>query len=214
MARDLSASYLSAVDASTLRIAYIVLMDFAGGDVQLWSGVGNLSWDSLTWTGTGNFGGISAIEEARGVEAPGVQLSLSGIPSAMLALALTDTYQGRAVKVWQALFDASSVLIADPALVFSGYMDVMEIADAGETGAITVACVGRNAELGRTRELRYTNQEQQRLFAGDRGLEYVAALQNKPLSWGVSGGGSSGGILTPRDRDAGPYYGGDDLALP
>lgn len=211
MARDLSTAYATAVDESTLRLAYIVLMSFDSGDVQLWSGSGNLSWNSLTWTGTGTFGGISAIEEARGVEAPGVQLSLSGIPSAMLALALTDVYQGRPVKVWQALFDASNVLIADPALVFSGYMDTMDIADAGEIGMITLSCVGANADLSRTREQRYTHAEQTRLFAGDLGLEYVASLQNKPLYWGTNTPRDS---LPPQDRDAGDYWGDNRDKLP
>lgn len=211
MARDLSTAYATAIDGATLRLAYITLMDFASGDLQLWSGNGNLTWNSLTWTGTGTFGGISTIEEAKGIEAPGVQLSLSGVPSAMLALALTDTYQGRSVKVWQALFDASSVLIADPVLVFSGYMDVMDIADAGEVGVITLNCVGANADLSRTRELRYTQAEQNRLFSGDLGLQYVAALQNKPLYWGTN---TPRDPMPPGDRDAGDYWGDDRDKLP
>ena len=48
---------------------------------------------------------------------------------------------------------------------------------------------------------RYTDQDQQQLYSGDLGLEYVAGLQDKDIPWGqqakTTGGVGSGGGGTP-----------------
>lgn len=211
MGRPLSTAVATALGEPTLRLAVLAEFDFSGGITRYWSGKGDLVWNTYTWLGLGNLGGISAIEEASGTQAPGVRFDLSGIPSAAIAVALTDDYQGRSAKAWLVLFDTSDTLIADPILIFSGVMDVMQINDGGQTATITLNCEGRNIDLSRNRELRYTDTEQQRLFAGDRGLEYVAGLQDKQIAWGVA---SARGSQPPRDRDAGFYEGDGRAYLP
>lgn len=200
MARDLETAYDAAVDDATVRIAYLAQLEFPSGTIRVWTGVGNLSWDSQTWTGVGTLGGISDISEAKGTEAPGVTLQLSGIPSEMLALALDDAYQGYPAKIYQAMFDAAMAVIVDPVLVFSGRMDVMQITDAGQTGTIDLTCESHSIDLDRKRVLRYTHEEQQRLFAGDLGLEFVAAMQDKPIYWSIASQAARSPV-TPWDPD-------------
>jgi hypothetical protein len=81
-------------------------------------------------------------------------------------------------------------------------MDTMRIEDSGDTASITVQAESRFIELERTHERRYTDQDQQQLYPGDLGLEYVAGLQDKEIAWGqvaqtaVGGGvGGSGGSV-------------------
>lgn len=209
MSRTLTSAFDTALDEPVLRLAYLCYLDFPSGEVRAWSGIGDLSWDSETWTGVGNLGGISAVEEASGTEAPGVTVELSGIPSELLTLGLIAGYQGRAARIWLAQFDSAGALIADPTLIFGGRMDVAEIIDGDQTGVIRISCETHSINLRRSRVLRYTHAEQTRLFAGDLGLEYVASLQDKPINWGVPAPRVS---APPRDPDV--LEGFDDAHLP
>ena len=87
--------------------------------------------------------------------------------------------------MWLAFFDASGALIADPVQVFSGRVDVMQITDAGETADIKLTAENRLVDFERPQETRYyTDQDQQREYPGDKGFEFVTAIQEAVIVWG------------------------------
>lgn len=191
MSRDLTAAVQTAVDAVTVRPAFFVFLDLASGPVRVWSGIGDYTLGGEVFSGVGTLGSISPIEEGKSVSARGISMSLSGIPSEIVSLALSEPYRNRPVAIWLVLFEADgSTLIADEVQIFSGRIDTMTLADSGETSTIALSAESRLIDLERPRELRFTDQEQKRLFPGDRGLEYVAGLQGKDIPWGVRGGAS------------------------
>lgn len=178
-----------------MKVAFFAEFQFASGTVRVWSGIGAKVWGAQTWSGAGDFGGITPVDESTEVQAAGLAFKLSGIPSSTLSLALGDNYRGRPCKLWLAVLDAADAVV-DAYQVFAGRMDVMKIDDGGDTATINVQAENRLVDLTRARSLRYTDAEQKRLFAGDLGLEYVAKLAEKPLYWGVpppAGGASYGG---------------------
>lgn len=184
MSRDLTSNLNDETSAAGLTPVLIALLDFQGGAVRVWSGIGTLSWDSLSWVGLGHLGTISPIEESTDVKANGVVLQLSGVPSSLIATVLGDNYQGRDVKVWLGALDAAGAVVADPYLMFSGRMETVEIDDGVETAAIRVAAESRLADLQRSRERRYTHEDQQIDFPGDLGLQYMPTAQSTPFLWG------------------------------
>jgi len=90
MARDLTAGVITQLQAASVEVGLLFEGEFASGWVRLWSGVGNLSWNGQTWSGVGTLLGISAIDETNEIRASGLTVSLSGIPSDLLAAALGD----------------------------------------------------------------------------------------------------------------------------
>lgn len=188
MARNLTELMRQAAGAGVVAPAFLVRMDFSSGPLRAWSGTGALVWNGETFTGTGVLGGISAIDETKKTSANGIELSLSGIPSDLIGKALMDQYRGRRVRIWLALFDTSrpdsAVMLDNPVQVFGGRMDTMRISDNGETSTIVVSCESRLVDMERPRERRYTHEDQQELYPGDRGLEYVASLPTKEVLWG------------------------------
>ena len=202
MSRGLTASMLTEIAGSSLRPVLLAYMDFAGGAVRLWNGYRDLVYDGNTFSPSGTFGAVSNVDEAVDLAAKGVSLTLSGIPSDVLALALTDNYQGRAIRIWLGVMDTSGALVADPTLIFGGRMDTMALADSGELGAITITCESHLIDLNRSRERRYTLEDQKIDFPSDLGFEFVAGLQDKQIMWGAGpastpGGGGSGGGGAP-----------------
>lgn len=185
MSRGLTDSMRAAVAAQNVSPAFLCTMAFASGFLRVWTGVGDLVWNGDLYTGAGIYGGVSEVEETKKTSANGLQLSLTGIPSAMVSIALNENYRGRRVFLWLALFDpVTGAMIADPTRVFAGRMDTMKISDNGSTSTITMTCESRLIDLERPRERRFTAEDQKALYPDDRGLDNVAGLQNKEVFWG------------------------------
>ena len=185
MTRDITSGVATEVVKPRLRMAMLAELVFDTNPLYVWSGLGSLVWDGRTYLGTGTLGQISQIEETSDVRSNGIQLSLSGIPSALISVALGTQYQGRPCRVRMAFFDASNVLIDDPVQVFSGLLDVMQVVDSGNSCEILVTAENRLIDLERPSEVRYyTDADQQRYSAGDLGCQFIEKLQTKEIVWG------------------------------
>lgn len=184
MSRDITASVSNAISATQVRPALLWYGQFTSGNAYLWTGQGNLSWNSITWSGAGTLLGISNIEESSEIKAAGISVSLSGVPSSLISLALSDVRQGYETDVYMAFFDENNAIISDPVLIFEGRLDTASIVEDGETSTVSLTYESRLIDLQRAREIRYTDEEQQRLFSGDIGLQYVASLQDSQVTWG------------------------------
>ena len=182
--RTLSADMVTEVTATQLAPILLANLQFST-PVYLWSGYGQLGFGGVTYLGIGTLGTISPVEETTDLAARGISMRLSGVPTANVALALTENYQGRACTIlFGALSPTAGALISSPVTVFQGKMDVMQISDDGQSADITMTAESRLMDFKRPREIRYTDEEQQNLFAGDVGLEFVNDIQEKPIYWG------------------------------
>ncbi len=185
MSRTLPAAVDTAVQDANVRGALFVEFDFASGFSRLWSGVGDLVWNGKTFTGAGDLGEVIVVEETTEIKAVGLTFTLSGLPSALVATAIGEHYQGRNCSMWLGFFDTGWALIADPVLIFSGRMDVMAVADAGGTASIKITVENRLIDLERPNQPRFdTDQDHQAEFPGDRGFEFVTAMQEAQIVWG------------------------------
>jgi len=182
--RSLSASMVTEVTTAQLAPVLLASLSFST-PVYLWSGYGNLVYNSTTYLGLGTLGTISPLEETTDLAARGLTLRLSGVPTANVSLALTENYQGRECSImFGVLSPTAGTLIASPVTVFAGRMDVMQITDDGNTAEITMTAESKLMDFKRPREIRYTDEEQQQLFPGDVGLEFVNDIQEKAIYWG------------------------------
>jgi hypothetical protein len=189
MARQLTTAMLAAVTARTVRPFFMVSLNFASGQVNLWSGVGSFTWNGMVFTGAGSLGNIDQIAETSDGSAAGIKLGLSGVPTTLIALAVEEQYQGGLAQIWLGCFDMNtSALVADPYMLFAGSMDVMTISDGTKAATITLSCENRLIELDRPRERRFSNFDQNIDFPGDTGLQYVNSLQDLQIFWGDPNG--------------------------
>jgi len=184
MSRGVTAAFDTAANSSTVNAAFLAKLDFSSGIVRVWSGIGQLSWNSQTWEGVGELGSVSAIQEQPGAVATGLNLGLSFNDSSLLTSVLTEDYQGRAVNVWLALFDSDNAVVADPFEYFGGLMDYAEVKRSGDKASISIYCESWMRVLERKNSRRRTNHDQQARFSGDLGFEYNAEIQDTPVNWG------------------------------
>jgi hypothetical protein len=189
MSRTIPSSIINTLDDEVVRPFFAVELNFDNDPLRLWTGLGELSYDSKVWTGAGDLIAISSVEETSETAAKGASITITGIPSAVLALALTTPYQGRTCRIYFGMLDSSDAVI-DLFEMFSGYMDQMSINESSSTGTIQVTAENKLIDLERARTARFTSAYQRsRNISGassDKGFDFVNDLQDQKLPWGRS----------------------------
>ena len=184
--RTISASLKTALQADRVYPLILAEMLFDSGALRLWNGEGDLTALGQTWTVAGLMLSISPMEETAEIRATGVNIALSGIPSAIVSIALAEDYQGRVASVYVGAFDASTGnVVTDPIKGFVGNIDTMPIEENGETATIMVAVESRLIRLEDAARRRYTAQDQKVEFPNDTGLDHVASIQDVQIVWGM-----------------------------
>jgi hypothetical protein len=184
MARALTAGMLAAMATGNLRPLILYEGEFAGGTVRLFSGHGSLVWNGNTFTGSGQMLRISAIQEVSALQAINFTISLNGELPALIQVALAQVRRGKSGSVWLGLLDSNNALIADPFLCFKGRADKPDIVPDPSHTVISVAYESRLIDASRRRERRYTSEDQQIDFPGDKGFDQVPSLQDTQFTWG------------------------------
>ena len=295
MSRNTTAAFRAYARSQVLKSAFLVEAEFTSVAINLWTGYGDLVVDGKTYTGAGNLLNIDSTSESLEMRANGFTVTLSGMDSSILSIALQEPYTGRPITVKTAflvpepevattfkvtasggkyyiedlltpdldiyagnkyIFDVSdssnsghqfrlsttangtggggsqytsaswtesgtsgtagatatwvapatiptlyyyctnhtgmggtitdnpSIVVADPYAIFSGFMDVMTLKDAGERASIAVNCENELITLENPKITRYTPEDQAINFPNDKGLEYVASLQDQEILWG------------------------------
>lgn len=182
--RGLTAAMVTQATGTQLSPFLLVKLEFDSVDLNLWTGVGDLSWGGDTYIGVGDFLAVSRVDETSETEAQGLQLTLSGLPTTIVAVALDEDYQERPATIRLGCFDTSGAIVSDPEPIFVGRMDVMTLDDDGETATVSLTVEHRLIDLNRAYERNYTLEEHQELHAGDQFFEFVPAVQDIEVAWG------------------------------
>ena len=164
----------------------LVEATFTNETIYVWNGLGAIAWNGQTWIGIGTLGSVSSIEEGTTVEARGITLTMSGIDPSLLSDVLSNYQVGLPVSVYLGFFDSPGHLLADPLVSFAGRMDQPTLQADGQTASIAINCESKLLDLNVSVERRYTNEDQQLDYPGDRGLEFVNSIQEVTIYWGRS----------------------------
>ena len=174
MSRGITSALNTVFTSSEVRPFVAVDLAFSGGNVTVWTGLGNITFASTTFVGTG---------ESGAVQANGLNINFNGLDSTLVSTALTENYQGRSAIVYMGSLTSAYQVVADPYVLFKGRMDTMDIADDGQRADIQISCESRLIDLGRPRVRRYTQVDQQTEFPDDAGLDFISSLQEKSIRW-------------------------------
>lgn len=197
MSRSISSAMQAALTADLVRPIVLVQCAFDSGDLNLWNGIGNLTVNSVEYVGAGTLLAIGQIAESSELQANGLTVTLSGITEPLISKARDEDYQGRELKVLLGAMDDTNEVISNPVIVFSGFMDTMTITDSSETATIQVNVENKLIEFERTRVRRYTAEDQKIDYPTDKGLEFVADMQEKEIVWGTASNNYGGAPIPP-----------------
>jgi hypothetical protein len=180
MSRELSAGVQSELDQPVFRPFFTLELLFDDDALRLWTGQGDLVSQGETWFGTGTFLQFDTIEETGDISAKGASVSLSGVPTEIISLALSEPYQGRRANIYFGVFEAPTELTQ----IFSGYMDQMNISEGPDTCDIALLIENKLIDLERARVARFTSAYQKTLYPNDLGLDFIEDMQDQKIAWG------------------------------
>ena len=197
--QGLDTSIVNRLGADEQAIFIAVKAEFDSGTIRLWSGLGDASIDSETYTGAGDLLSISNVEENLELKSNGLTISLSGMDTTVLDYALTENYQNRYITLFLGYLMGGTNEVAGTLTLFKGRMNTLTINDNPNGSTITIDAENRLVDLDRPSNFRYTKESQNFLHNGDTGFNRVASLQDKEIVWGKTSDTASGGTGSGRN---------------
>tara|TARA_R110000744_G_scaffold327723_1_gene433451 strand:- start:752 stop:1330 length:579 start_codon:yes stop_codon:yes gene_type:complete len=188
MARDITSDFNTAIINTVVQPLFAIELEISDGTLRFWTGNGDITMtaggSSKTFTGLGDFLGISPITESSTLQMQGINILLTGIKSSLISSILSAQYTNRDATLYMGLFNTSGTVIADVYTLFKGKMDVCNIAENGETSNISLNVESRLVVFELPKERLYTLEDQQIDFSTDLGFEFIPELQDKEITWG------------------------------
>ncbi len=180
----MSTAMRAAIAGDALAPVYLIELRFDTGTQYRTTSQTEITWNGNTYT-RGNIVGVPSISESYELKIPSLSLTLSGIAQANVTTALLEDSVDREVVIYLGLIDASFALVVDPVEVFKGRITGWSYRDGADSAAVEWDIASHFADFERVAGRRTNDEDQQLLFAGDKGLEF-AARSDSTISWGRS----------------------------
>lgn len=187
MARDINSTISDAVEGNFGWVLMLQL-DLDSGSVYMHTGVGEIPWNGQTWLGVGSMSNISGLVETADGGDGRITVGLSGIPIAAMPDFVdeftTEDTAGREWFLYIAKLDDDGVIDGDASLLNSGLTGAVDMVD-GDDSSVTLSLVTEAALMQSTLFYRMTDEDQQRLFPGDKFCEFMNDLGDE-IRWGTA----------------------------
>jgi len=188
----------TALSADSVTLAFLLFIDWPGDPLYTWSGVGTISWNGQTWVGAGSLGHMDKVADSLTKNDTGVELILDYLNDDLRNEIVTTDPRGSDASIYLALM-ASDGTVTEAYEIYPGFVDEIEILDAGSSGAIKVRLASELSRLAKPVYFHLSDAHQKYLFPGDKGMEFATKM-DEPIFWGRNptfvrtggGGGASG----------------------
>ena len=188
MARSIGSAFGTQLTSGSLRPFYAIKMNFTSGTLLLATTYANLIIGGNTYLGSGNILSVAPITETSDTRASGLEIVLNGLDTSILSAGLTEDTQGMVVEVYFGVLTTTNnadAVVETPYQIFSGFIDSMVLQENGETSSLKFMIENKLITLEIPTDRRYTDQDQQNFFSGDKGCNFVTSLQDKSVAWGA-----------------------------
>jgi hypothetical protein len=172
-------------DAIKARLPMVLLaeIEHPDGTARFWSGVGPLSWDGYTWTGSGKLGSIAPIRHTSNLEIQEINFGMAGVDPLDIAQ-LSDNVRNLGGRVWLACLGPGNSVIRDPFQIVDAELDYQSFtADEDGNSAISITARTGFYTLDRALDEAWTSEEQKLTYPTDSGLDLISGLQNQTIQW-------------------------------
>jgi hypothetical protein len=171
----------------SVHAALFVANEFNVGISRNWTGLGVINIAGFDWIGTGELVKIGALAFGGDDAAPGLTLALSGVDPAFVAEARTmPSVHGLEQRIYLQFFDADTLQpVGAHYELDRRYLDVIGFSIQGPSAAsVSLSSESEWTGLNTAAFQDWSTADQQALFPGDRGLEYIAELvYGQRLGW-------------------------------
>ena len=143
----------------------------------------SISGSSQTYSASGHILGIGNAQEGSEPIKNSLNLTLSGVDQTYISVALNENIINDTVQIYRGFLDSSNALIADPFLLYEGFIDQYSIEDDTSSSNIGLSITSHWGNFEKVSGRRSSDNSQQRFFSGDKGFEF-SALTVQDIRWG------------------------------
>ena len=193
MTRTLHANMVTAAQAETGEIFYLLSFAFSTATTYLTTASNNVAWDGNTYLAVGGHLSFEAIQETGDLNAQSVRVVLDGVDQTIITDILGQNHIGRTAIIRIAHFTSAGAIESNPYQSFSGVMNggfkIEETFDR-EAGTCRVSTV-LSSSLTRLRGRRgiWTNvASHSAVYSGDTFFRFMNGVAGRAqsLQWGGS----------------------------
>jgi len=203
---------ISALTATSIKHCLLVDIVVNTTTYYISNAYAPISYNGHSYTQLGNFLGMSEIQDDLKVSNNQISLQLTGIPTddgspSYMNIALNSNLKGSKVKIRRAFFKNGDYDPTQVYLRFDGYVSNFSLSENWDqdnkltSNTIGIQCSNIHAIMEKKYSGRRTNNtDEQVLYPGDTGMNYVKALADTQFDFGkpytaptTSGGGGGGG---------------------
>ena len=178
------------LSSSTVKIDFLVKMEFVSETVYLWNGEYPLTVLGNVYKPLHGIGTIEGLGQSSTTQSESITLRVSGVPDQdpdLLALSLEETPEAnqQLITIYLQLFDDEWQPIGSPITIWWGFMQPPRVemtpieGDEGNTQQISITA--ENAFFNRARPAygRCTDRDQQKRYSGDKFFQFTPSLLQK-----------------------------------
>lgn len=169
-----------------VHAALLADFDFNEGHAYAWTGLGDVEIDGNTYLGRGDLVSIAPFPFGADDAAEAHSSTLSGVEPQYVTEARTaPTVRGRSVRWYLQFFGEDLQPLDSKYLLADRVMDVMSYSGVGPSQrSITLTSEDIWTNRNTAEHANWSDADQQAVFPGDRGLEFVAELvPGKRITW-------------------------------
>lgn len=163
-------------------VAFVELQ-FTSGTHRYCTAGQTISWNGYDWVGVGAIASIEPVKESEGIQATGLQMTLSGVPTSLISLALGEAVQGKTARMWVAGISAAGAVVADPVLEFQGRVDTLFVSDSQSSCSIGINVESRMADFQRPNTRRFNAATHEADYPGDKFFSHIVAMTEAEIVW-------------------------------
>ena len=137
-----------------------------------------------TYLDQGTFLAYSGVREIDEIRVNNINITFSGASNAYINIALNDNYLHRAFRIYKVFLNNSDMaLLTDPIMIYDGAIVGASVQESATESVVTFQTANEFYDFDRTAGRKTNNGSQQRVFPGDRGMEFsTSAVQD--IRWG------------------------------
>jgi len=181
MPRSLSAGLQTQVSAQQTKTAFLVELGLST-TIRLTDWYSDVTYDSNSYEAGGSFLTVDTTAETGQLQVSDINLGFSNVTDQVRQLVRDGAFTDKVVNVYIAYFDDNETLVG-AINYFTGQIKNVNISETLEDSLLSMTVASHWANFNLTKGRHYSDESQQSLYSGDRGLEYATQTKSD-VRWG------------------------------
>ena len=181
MPRSLSAGLQSQVSAQQTKTAFLVELNLSTV-IRLTDFYRDVTYDSNSYEAGGSFLAVNTTTETGQLQVNDIDLSFSNVTNQVRQLVRDGAFTDKVVNIYIAYFDVNEDIVG-AINYFTGQIKNANITENIDSSILSISVASHWANWNLTKGRHYSDESQQLVYSGDRGLEYATQVKSD-VRWG------------------------------